>query len=140
MNHRGTETQREHTGEIPSHLNLVSGQIVDAAYAVHRALGPGLLESVYETCLAYELKKRGLAVERQVELPVVYKDVHLNAGFRLDLLVEASVVVELKTVDVILPVHLAQVLTYLKLSGHRLGLLVNFNVPSIKKGIHRLAL
>ena len=140
MNHTGTETQREHTEDIPARLNVISGRIIDAAYAVHQALGPGLLESVYETCLTYELRKRGLEVERQVELPVVYEGIRMEAGFRLDLLVEASVVVEPKTVDLVLPVHLAQMLTYLKLSGHRLGLLINFNVPAIKKGIHRLAL
>ncbi len=115
-------------------------QVVDAAFAVHSALGPGLLESVYETCLAHELGKRGLGVERQLPLPVVYDGVLLEAALRLDLLVAGCVVVELKAVDQLLPVHQAQVLTYLKLSGHRLGLLINFNVPRIRDGIRRLVL
>src|SRR5439155_23054915 len=105
----------------------------------HRALGPGLLESVYELCLVHELTKRGLKVERQVSLPVVYDSIRLDAGLRLDIVVEDSVVVELKAVESMLPVHTAQLLTYLKLTGHRLGLLINFNVPLIKDGIHRLA-
>jgi len=113
---------------------------VDAAYAVHRALGPGLLESVYEICLVHELVKRGLNVERQVSLPVVYDSIRLDAGLRLNLLVEKQVVVELKAVELLLPVHKAQVLTYLKLSSHRLGLLINFNVSLIKDGIQRVAL
>ena len=114
--------------------------MVDAAYAVHRALGPGLLESVYEVCLIHELNKRGLKVDRQVAVPVVYDDVRLDAGLRLDLVVENGVLVELKAVETILPVHHAQVLTYLKLSGLRLGLLINFNVPVIRDGIKRIVL
>lgn len=115
-------------------------QIVDAAFAVHSALGPGLLESVYEICLVHELGKRGLKNERQVSLPVVYDGVRLDGGLRLDLVVEGAVVVELKAVDALTDVHIAQVLTYLKLSGHRLGLLINFNVARIKDGIRRVAL
>jgi GxxExxY protein len=102
---------------------------------VHRALGPGLLESVYEVCLLHELNKRGLKVERQVLLPVVYDNLRLDAGPDLDLVVEKRVVVELKAVEVLLPVHKAQLLTYLKLSAHRLGLFVNFNSALIKQGI-----
>ena len=113
---------------------------MDAAYTVHRALGPGLLESVYEVCLAHELTRRGHKVERQVSLPVVYDSVRLDAGLRLDLLVENSVVIEVKAVEALLPVHQAQLLTYLKLTGHRLGLLLNFNVPVIKDGIRRMVL
>jgi GxxExxY protein len=107
---------------------------------VHTALGPGLLESVYEVCLWHELHKRGLKTERQVLLPVVYDNLRLDAGLRLDLVVEKRVVVELKAVEVLLPVHKAQLPTYLKLSGYRLGLLVNFNSALIKHGIQRIAL
>lgn len=137
MNHKGTKTQRE---PISERVNQVAKEIVDAAFAVHYELGPGLLESVYEVCLIYELKQRRLDVAAQVELPVFYGDTRLNANFRLDLLVEKSVIVELKAVEAIIPVHKAQLLTYLKLSGYRLGLLINFNVPLIKDGIQRLVL
>ena len=137
MNHRGTETQRT---ELPAGMNHISGAIVDASYAVHSELGPGLLESIYEKCLLIELKNRDLHVDRQVHVPVVYKDRTIDAGFRIDLLVERSIIVELKAVDSILPVHTAQLLTYLKLTKHRLGLLINFNVTKIKYGIHRVIL
>lgn len=113
MNHKGTKTLRE---PISEPVNEVAKQIVDAAFAVHSQLGPGLLESVYEVCLIYELKQRGLDVAAQVELPVFYGNVRLNANFRLDLLVEKSVIVELKAVEALIPVHKAQLLTYLKLS------------------------
>ena len=125
---------------IPSRTDEIAKVVVDAAYTVHRALGPGLLESVYEVCLVHELVKRGLKVERQVSLPVVYDSVRLDAGLRLDLLVENAVIVELKAVEVVLPVHATQLLTYLKLTGHRLGLLINFNVRLIKDGIQRIVL
>ncbi|MBW4683518.1 MAG: GxxExxY protein [Komarekiella atlantica HA4396-MV6] len=137
MNHRDTKTQRE---PIPEQVNQLAKQIVDASFAVHSQLGPGLLENVYEVCLIYELRKRRLNVAAQVELPVIYDNIRLNTGFRLDLLVEQSVVVELKAVEALIPVHKAQLLTYLKLSGYRLGLLINFNVPLIKDGIQRLVL
>jgi len=113
---------------------------VDAAFKVHKTLGPGLLESVYEVCLCYELSKRGLKFKRQLELPIVYDGVRLNAALRLDLVVEECLVVELKAVEKHLPLFEAQLLTYLKLTGHRLGLLINFNVPLIKDGIKRMAL
>ena len=137
MNHRDTETQIE---SIPDAINEISGLVVDAAFQVHQALGPGLLESVYEQCLLYELNKTGLDVRRQVRVPVRYKDLEFDCGFRLDLLVNDAVVVEIKAVEVVLPVHLAQILTYLKITGHRVGLLINFNRSTIKDGIHRLAL
>ncbi len=137
MNHQATKSQSK---PMPGETNEVARQIVDAAFAVHRALGPGLLESVYEVCLVHEIKKRGLNVERQVALPVVYDNLRLDAGLRLDLVVENRVVVELKAVEGLMPIHKAQVLTYLKLSGHRLGLLVNFNTVLIKDGIQRIAL
>ncbi len=123
----------------PEH-DAIAREIVDFAVAVHRTLGPGLLESVYEQCLAYELHSRSYRIDRQVALPVFYRDVCLEAGFRIDILVNDLVVIELKTVERLLPIHEAQLLTYLKLSGKRLGLLVNFNVPLIKEGIRRMAL
>ena len=137
MNHQDTKTPRE---PIPRETDGVASKIVDAAFAVHKALGPGLLESVYEVCLLHELNKRGLEVESQVSLPVIYDNLRLDAGLRLDLVVEKRVIVELKAVEVLLPVHTAQLLTYLKLSGYRLGLLVNFNSAIIKQDIKRIAL
>lgn len=118
-------------------LDGLTGTIIGAAIRVHRELGPGLLESAYEACLAYELAQAGLAVERQVALPLVYKEVKLDCGYRLDMLVEKSVIVEVKAVDGVLPIHEAQVISYLKLSGCRVGLLVNFNVKVLKDGIRR---
>ena len=118
-------------------LNRLTEQIIGAAIEVHRHLGPGLLESAYETCLAYELEQLGLAVERQRAIPLVYKEIRLDQGYRLDLLVEQKVVVELKVVDKITPVHEAQVLSYLRLSGCKVGLLLNFNVKLLKDGIRR---
>lgn len=114
--------------------------IIAAAITVHRALGPGLLESTYETCLAYELRRRALHVEQQKALPVTYKEVQLDSGYRIDLLVEQRVIVELKTVERFDPVHIAQILTYLKLSGCDVGLLLNFNVLLMKDGIRRLVM
>jgi GxxExxY protein len=137
MNHQDTKAPRE---PIPKESDKVASKIVDAVFAVHTALGPGLLGSVYEVCLLHELQKRGLKAERQVSLPMVYDNLRLDAGLRLDLVVENQVVVELKAVEMLLPVHKAPVLTYLKLSGNRLGLLVNFNSVLIKDGIQRLAL
>lgn len=115
-------------------------EIVDAAIAVHRELGPGLLESAYEQCLAFELVRRGLKVERQKVLPVIYQELRIDAGYRLDLLVQDRVVVELKSVEKLESIHEAQVLTYLKLSRCRIGLLLNFNVRLLKDGIRRLVL
>ncbi len=119
------------------HENDVSYLIRKAAYTIHLTLGPGLLESVYETLLAHELRKLGLDVQTQVALPVVYDGLRLENGFRMDLLVENLVVVELKSVEVLLEIHHMQLLTYLKLSGYKLSLLINFNVPYIKSGIFR---
>jgi GxxExxY protein len=120
------------------HENDIARQIVDAAYKVHTSLGPGLLESVYEAVMAFELKKRGLPVNRQVPLPVVYEEVRLEEGFRADLVVGGKVMVELKSVDKIAAVHKKQLLTYLKLTGMKLGLLINFNEALIKDGITRI--
>lgn len=119
------------------HENDVSYAIRKAAYDVHVALGPGLLESAYEAALTHELRLAGLLVQNQVALPMVYKDIQLDVGYRLDLLVENKVIVELKTVDARLDVHHMQLLTYLKLFGHKLGLLINFNVARIKDGMFR---
>lgn len=120
----------------PEH-DLVARQIVDAAFAVHSSLGPGLLESVYAQCLACELEARSIPLQRQVVLPVQYRNKRIDAGLRMDLVVAELVVVEIKAAEKILPVHEAQLATYLKLSGHRLGLLINFNVVLIKYGIKR---
>jgi GxxExxY protein len=111
--------------------------IIGAAIEVHRQLGPGLLESAYEECLCHELRLRGRAFERQVELPICYKGLQLDCGYRLDILVENAVILELKAVDQMLPVHEAQLLTYLRLSRKKVGLLLNFNVPALKEGIIR---
>ena len=119
-------------------LNAITEQIVGAAIDVHRALGPGLLESVYESCLEFDLIERGLGTQRQVALPVIYKEVSLEAGYRVDLLVENRVIVEIKAVEQIFPVHKAQLLTYLRLSNLRVGLLVNFNVHVLRNGISRV--
>ena len=121
-------------------INEITQGIIGAAIEVHRALGPGLLESAYEECLCRELTIRRIPFERQRRLPVEYKGLSLDCGYRLDLLVESKVVVEIKTVETILPIHKAQLLTYLKLGGWRLGLLMNFNVPVLKQGIRRVAL
>ena len=117
--------------------DLVAREIVDAAFAVHSAPGPGLLESVYEQCLAYELEARGILFQRQVLLPVFYRNNKIDAGFRMDMIIGGLVVVEIKATEKILPVHEAQLATYLKLSGCQLGLLINFNVVLIKYGIRR---
>lgn len=125
---------------LPAECERLAGVIVDAGLKVHMALGPGLLESAYERCLAYEIEKRGHAVQQQVELPIVYDGISLDAGYRIDLLIEGAIVVEAKSVESLAPIHQAQLLTYLKLSGHRLGFLMNFNVPLFKQGVKRLIL
>jgi len=119
-------------------MQEITEKIIGAAIEVHRALGPGLLESAYEECLAHEMKLRGLSYERQVGLPIEYKGVKLDCGYRLDFLVENSVVLELKSVDALQTIHEAQLLTYLKLGGWTVGLLINFNVPVLKSGIKRI--
>ena len=119
-------------------LNEVTEAVIGSAIEVHKHLGPGLLESAYEVCLAYEIAIRGLKVVRQMQLPVRYKEVHLDCGYRVDLLVQDLVVVELKVVERLEPIHDAQVLTYLRLSGCKVGLLLNFNTPILREGIKRL--
>jgi len=120
--------------------NEISKLILDSAFKVHTALGPGLLENVYKECLYYELKKLGLFVEKEKTLPLVYEEVKLDLGYRIDLLVENKVVVELKTVEAIRDVHIAQTLTYMRLTNCKLGLLLNFYTKSLKNGIKRLKL
>jgi len=118
-------------------LNKITETIIGAAIQVHRTLGPGLLESAYLACLSYELGKKGLVVEQQKPVPLVYEEVKLECGYRMDLLVERSVVVEVKSVDALAPIHEAQTLSYLRLSGCKLALLINFNVTVLKDGIRR---
>ncbi len=119
--------------------NDVTGNIIDCCIKIHRVLGPGLLESVYEEVLAYELKKKGLLCERQVEVPVFYDELKMDLGFRADIIVEGKVIIELKSIESVLPVHKKQLLTYLKLSKKKVGLLINFNEELIKNGITRIA-
>ncbi len=119
-------------------INQITEGIIGAAINVHRELGPGLLESAYEACLVYELMEHGFTVERQKSLPITYKGKQVNCGYRIDLLVEGQVIVELKAVDRLEPIHDARLLSYLKLSGYKVGLLINFNVKVLKDGIRRL--
>ena len=118
-------------------VNKITEEIIGASIEVHRALGPGLLESTYEECLCYELKQRNVKFLRQVNLPIKYKDVRIDCGYRIDLLIEESVVVELKAVERLLPLHDAQLLSYLKSGSWKVGLLINFNVPVLKQGLRR---
>jgi GxxExxY protein len=118
-------------------LNNITENIIGAAIQVHRVLGPGLLESAYEACLVFELAKRGLRLEQQKPIPLIYEQVKLECGYRIDVLVEGSVVVEIKSVEALAPIHDAQVLSYLKLSGSKVALLINFNVRVLKDGIRR---
>ena len=121
-------------------INEITYDIIGCAYKVHSGLGPGLLESTYEACLTFELENIGYKVERQKALPVIYKEVKLDVGYRIDLIVENVVIVELKSVEAINEVHIAQILTYLKLSNTKIGLLINFNVKDLKRGIKRFIL
>lgn len=121
------------------HENQIADGIVDAAFKVHRHFGPGLLESAYEACLAHELMSMGFQVEREVALPLAYQDVKLDAGYRLDLWVARKVIIEVKAVDELHPVQMAQMLTYLKLTGNRLGLMINFHSALLKDGMRRVA-
>jgi GxxExxY protein len=119
-------------------VDSITEQIIGAAIEVHRQTGPGLLESVYEECLCYELSQLKLAFQRQVPLPVLYKGIKLDCGYRMDLLVEDAVILELKSIEQLLPIHSAQLLTYLKLSGKHVGLLMNFNEAVLRKGLRRV--
>ena len=131
MNHRDAETQR---------INCLTEQVIGFCIDIHKSLGPGLLESIYEECLCHDLSSAGIGFERQRPLPVTYKSVRLNCGYRLDVIVEENLLLELKSVTALLPVHEAQMLTYLKLSGIRVGLLINFNVPVLVNGLKRFIL
>lgn len=122
------------------HENEIGTILLDAAFQVHKEMGPGLLESTYEACLSYEASERGLLIETQLPLPVIYKEVKLECGYRIDLRAEKKVLVEIKAVEALNDVHLAQVLTYMKLSGCKLGYLINFNVKQLKDGIKRVVL
>lgn len=140
MNHQDTKSTKEDTSRfvpVPEELDRIATSIVDAAYKVHRSLGAGLLESVYEACLTHELSKRGFDVKVQLRLPVEYDGIKLDAGLRLDILVNGCVIIEVKAVEQLAEIHKAQLLTYLKLTGNRLGLLINFNVTTIKAGIKK---
>ena len=125
---------------LPPEVERVATSVVDSAYKIHRALGPGLIQSVYELCLAHELRKRGFEVRTQLDLPIRYDDITIDSGLRPDILVADVLIVEVKAVEQIHPVHQAQVLTYLKLMDRRLGLLINFNVAVISRGIKRIIL
>ena len=137
MEHRDSETQRIIKGDEYSHLNQLSQDFIAAAIEVHKELGPGLLESVYEDCLCEELTIRGIRFQSQVEIPLVYKGRDTGKTFRMDMLIEDMLIVELKAVEELKPVHEVQLLTYMKLAQKPLGLLVNFNVPILKNGIKR---
>ena len=126
--------------EVPALRDVLTARIIGAAIEVHRCIGPGLLESAYQRCLAWELRSLGFAVARDVSLPLSYKDITLDVSYRIDLMIDARVIVEVKSVANLLPVHEAQLLTYLKLSGIKKGLLINFNVEMLKDGIRRLVL
>lgn len=136
---RHEDTKVKRLRFLAEDVEATAFDVVDAAFKVHSALGPGLLESVYEACMEHELRKRGHPVRRQTIVPVVYEGIEFEEGFRLDLLVRDMIVVEVKAVERTLPVHAAQLLTYLRLTGVRLGFLINFNVPLIKQGIRRFA-
>jgi GxxExxY protein len=123
---------------IPEEYERLTNRIIGAAMRVHSQLGPGLLESAYEACLEYELRDQGLVVERQKPLPLVYREVRLECGYRLDLLIEGKIVVEVKAIEALEAIHSAQLLSYLKLSGCHVGLLINFNVQHLKSGIRRI--
>lgn len=123
---------------IPERTEEVAKYCLDAAFKIHTALGPGLLESVYEACLGHELRRKGIACEAQIILPIAYDGITFESALRLDLLVEKCVILEIKAVDIVLPIHKAQLFTYLKLSGSRLGLLINFNVVHLREGITRI--
>jgi GxxExxY protein len=140
LNHESTKSNKKTFTPIPQELEIIGKHIVDSAYTVHKALGPGLLEKVYEACFCHELLKRDVAYSRQIEIPIVYDGLTFDEGLRLDVLVENSIICELKAVDLVNPVWEAQILSQLKLTNKRLGYLINFNVVNIGSGIKRFAL
>lgn len=139
MEHEGHNDHEDHKGhrEIPADIEAIGREVVDAAIKVHRVLGPGLLESTYEHCLAHELSRRALQVRRQVPLPIEFEGLRLDAGYRLDMVVGDAVVVEVKAVEALSRLHEAQILTYLRLSSFRLGYLLNFNSVQLRQGLRR---
>jgi GxxExxY protein len=138
LEHEGHKEHEEREG-LSLNLEALAHEVVDAGLKVHKTLGPGLLESAYEHCLAHELQRRGMSAHRQKVLPIIYEGLKLRAGYRLDLLIEDRLVVEVKAIDALTRVHEAQLATYLKLSGLKLGFLMNFNVPLFKHGLRRIA-
>ena len=137
---KGTKNHKGGFEPVDPAIERIASMIVDAAYTVHINLGPGLLEKVYEICLCHELEKRGLRYLRQVDIPIVYDNLTFNQGLRLDVLVEDCIICELKALETVNPVWEAQILSHLKLTGHHLGFLINFNVPRMKEGIRRFRL
>ncbi len=131
---------KKHYESLPKETEEIASKTIDSAIAVHRALGPGLLEKVYEVCLCHELEKRNLKFERQANVPIVYDGISFEEGYRIDILVEDQIIIELKAAENFNPVWKAQVLSYLKVTGKRLGLLINFNVPLLKDGVQRVIL
>ena len=135
--HQKKESQKEKFQKLPTELEIIAKLIVDAAYTVHLNLGPGLLEKVYEVCFCHELIKRNLSFQRQIDIPIVYDNIMFNEGLRIDVIVEDSIICELKALENVNPVWEAQILSHLKLTNKRLGFLINFNVSKIKEGISR---
>ncbi|HJW31868.1 MAG TPA: GxxExxY protein [Holophagaceae bacterium] len=135
--HEGTNDTKATNAWLDDATEFLATQVVDASLKVYRTLGPGLLESAYEACLAHELTLRGLKVQSQIHLPLTYEGLEIEAGYRIDLLVGGSIILELKCVDRLLPIHEAQLITYLRLSGIRLGFLINFHAPSFKEALKR---
>lgn len=131
--------QKEYDSLDPR-IEAIGREIIDSAIQVHKALGPGLLESVYQSCMCREFSIRKISFQKETEVPIIYKNMRLESGLRLDLLVEGCVILELKSVEKIIPIHESQLLTYLKITSHRLGFLLNFNVPLMKEGIKRIIL
>ena len=140
QNHENTKEHKKKFQPIPEELEIIGKKIVDSSFTVHKTLGPGLLEKVYEVCFCHELTKRGLLYVRQLEIPITYDGISFQEGLRLDVLVEDKIICELKAVDVVNPVWEAQVLSHLKLTNKRLGYLINFNVVNIGQGIRRFVL
>ena len=137
LSHEDSKFHKDYFNPIPQETERIAKLIVDAAFTVHTNLGPGLLEKVYEICFCHELRKRGLSFQRQVDVPIVYDDIIFEEGLRLDVIVENSVICELKAIETVNPIWEAQILSHLKLTGKRLGFLINFNVPKLKEGIRR---
>ena len=137
QNHQETKTHQNQFSPVPEHMEKIARLIVDSAYKVHYHLGPGLLEKVYEICFCHELTKHGLSYQRQVDIPIIYDSITFDEGLRLDVLVENCIICELKAIETVNPVWEAQILSHLKLTGKKLGFLINFNVPKIKDGVRR---